>query len=1137
MDTVSIAGSWDVQTALEWNNSDLKVVDSCIHQLIEKQAHLHPDNLSVDAWDGQLTYKELDQAANRFAHLLVVDYGVQTGDLIPVCFEKSVWFTVAILGINKAGGAWVPIDPSHPQLRHQQVVQQTGAKIAVASLTSADICHDLVPHVITLCEALDTRLTRRSKEWSMRPPTVNITPSSAAYVLFTSGTTGIPKGVVMQHRSVCTSQIAIARRLNITPDVRLLQFSAYVFDVSVGEIIGSLVSGACVCVPSEHDRMNGLRQFINAMDVNWAYLTPTFARTLKPADLPSLKLLLLAGEAVSKDVFEMWFGKVRLVNGWGPAETCVFSAMHEWKSIRQSPLTIGRPVGGLCWIVDPQDPQRLAPLGCIGEVVVQGPTLLREYLSDPAQTEGATVTTLPDWAPNRTSANWSRFYKTGDLGFYNMDGTVEYVGRKDTQIKIRGLRVELGAVEQQIRDTLTGVRDVAVDVLKTNTGSNLIAYLSFSESKGAGQSFTEDTLLPLTSDLESQITSMLGKLRVSLPRYMIPALFIPCSYLPVITSGKLDRKGLRNLTASLGADKLAKYALVGGKKRAPKTTMEIHLRAIWSQVLNIPLESIGRDDSFMVLGGDSITAIQFVTTLRDQGMVITVNDIFTDPRLSAVATKIIDAENELDYTAAPFSILPSNEVDTVKAAIRDQCDISSEQEIEDAYPCTGLQEGLMALAVKQPGSYVAKYVYRLPRHINPSRFKSAWDRTVQLCPILRTRIVTVDGASIQAVIPENAKWEDTDGMDLRSVMNKAKTIEMDYGSRLSRYAFVTDDKTNEQYFALIIHHTVFDGWSLNVLLGTLISFYRGEAPPTLQPYSSFVNYTAQLDPAVAAAYWTQQLEGAQRATFPRAITTPGYKPVSRVMKTSMPFPMLMDNSITKATILRAAWAVVLARYCDTKDVCFGTSVSGRQAPIAGINLMAGPAVATVPVRVRLDSQKGVSSFLKDIQQQAVEMVPHEQFGLRNISKLSINAKEACDFSSLMVIQPMQQLAASAEDPDAVLLATDPEAYGVEEATEGYFSYPLVLQCLVYDEKVDLVMSYDSGVLNETQLRGVAQHLTQAIQQLLKKRVKSAKSLSHKSSSRSLSHKSSSKSLKHKSSSKSLARKASSQALPPLPGGA
>jgi len=757
-----------------------------VHHLIESQAQLRPDMPAINAWDYNFTYSQLDAAANRLAHYLVDSYGVSLDDLVHVCFEKSAWFIVAILAINKAGAAWVPLDPSHPIDRQRQAVRQTAAKLALTSPANAELCASLVANVIEVTQTLDEGLSGDLRT-SSTPPNCNVTPQNAAYVLFTSGSTGIPKGLVIEHRSVCTSQKAICERLGLTPDVRMLQFASFVFDLCVGEIIAPLISGACVCVPSDDTRLNDLKGFIQKMSVNWAILTPSFARTLHPDDAISLKLLVLAGEAVTRDVFNMWFGKVRLINGWGPAETCVFSTIHEWTSATESPLTIGRPVGGSCWIVEPEDDRSLAPLGCIGEIVIQGPTLLREYLSNAKATKDSIITTLPEWAPRRSSP-WNRLYKTGDLCFYNPDGSIQFSGRKDTQVKIRGLRVELSDVEYHIQASMPSIQQVAVDVLKTESSVDLVSYLCLGKESQSPENSSEGMFLPLTAELESQITAMIGYLNVTLPQYMIPTIFIPCRYMPLINSAKLDRNKLRALTKLLDRKELEIYSLLSSQKRSPETEMESQLQKIWAQVLNIPQESIGRDDSFLRIGGDSISAISLVSFARNSGITVTVRDIFNDPRLSAVAAAAVTIVSEDTFEAEPFGLLPPGiDVTAIHSQVREQCRLTAIQSIEDAYPCTTLQEGLIALAVKQPGSYIATHVFRIPEHVDVQRFKEAWELTVNICSNLRTRVVLLEGHSIQVLIKDDIAWEATNGSSVESVRTSLKQNHMAYGSRLCRY--------------------------------------------------------------------------------------------------------------------------------------------------------------------------------------------------------------------------------------------------------------------------------------------------------------------------------------------------------------
>lgn len=1008
---------------------------------------------------------------------------VQRGDLIHTCFEKSAWFFVAMLAINKAGAAWVPLDPSHPLQRQQQVVKQTQSKLALASTANLALCNKLIGRALEVNALLDESLAARQEAAQFKPDS-GVTPNDVAYVLFTSGSTGTPKGLVMEHRAVCTSQTAIGKRLRLTPGIRMLQFASFVFDLCIGEIIGGLVLGACLCIPSEHDRMNNLSQFICDKRVDWAYLTPAFARTLRPEDVPGLELLLLAGEAVTRDLLDTWFGKVRLVNAWGPAETCVASSLHEWTSINESPMTIGKPVAGFLWIMDPEEPTRLAPLGSVGEVMVHSPTLLRHYLADPDKTKASTVENLPDWIPKRTEPHWGRFFRTGDLCSWNPDGTVEFQSRKDTQVKIRGLRVELEEVEHHVRTALAGPRQVVVDVLRTDAGASLAAYFCFNdETRMDTQHDPSVMFLSIDGDIKAKVSTAIGKLGVSLPSYMVPTFFIPCSYMPSIASTKLDRNALKNTTLTLSQDALTHYALQDGEKQAPTTEPEQRLQQLWSAVLKVPLESIGRDDSFLRLGGDSITAIRLVSRARESGLIITVKDIFDDPRLSSIAEKMIPADGDEDIFSEvePFSLV-SQEKGMTEPRLAELCELWPGQVIEDAYPCTGLQEGLMALAAKQPGSYMARYVYRLPATVDIARFRAAWARTVEACGNLRTQIIQAEGESLQALVAGDVEWEQTAGLTLRQAMEKAQSFQMQYGTRLCRYAVIEEQKGN-RYFALTIHHAVHDGWTLQLVFETLYNAYAGLDLQPLDRYAGFIRYTANLDADKAGQYWSEQLRGAKRAAFPPLSYKAGVQHSSRVMKTNIVFPASTQSSITKATILRAAWAIVLARYSDTDDVCFGVTVSGRQAPVPGLERMPGPAVATVPVRLRLNQEQPVLDFLHDVQTGAAATVPYEQFGLRNILKLGEDVSEACDFSSLLVIQPMQHTPQENGD-DTLLTNTTDEEYGMEEALEGYYTYPLVVQGHVFDKGAALMLTYHADVLSQSKLENLTRHFDYVVQQLL-----------------------------------------------------
>lgn len=1102
LSAISVSGPWDLQQFQLLNRDQPHIIESCFHHLFEDQAKVRPDATAICAWDFQFTYRELNQAADRLAVHLIKEHDVKTEDLIHVLFNKSAWYVVSILAINKAGGAWVPLDPSHPAQRLRSIATQTGARLTLVSSDTKAVFSTPNCKTVEIGPELDIILQK--SEPRLERPESNVSPHNAAYVLFTSGSTGVPKGFVMEHRSVCTSQVAITKRLDFNSEVRILQFATFAFDLSVGEIVAPLISGACVCIPSEEIRMNGLTDYIRDTNINWAFLTPSFIRTISPADVPTLDLLVLAGEAVSRDILDLWFGKVRLFNGWGPAETCVFSTLHEWQSINESPLTIGKPVGGFCWIVDPQDPQKLAPTGTLGEVVIQGPTLLREYLHDSMRTEAAMVTSLPDWAPRREHHLWNQFYKSGDLCSYNSNGSIEFSSRKDTQVKIRGLRIELGEVAYNIREALQNVCQIAVDIFESDTGPTLIAYLCYNHdiaTAATNAPETEDIFLQLSPELEEEFSAMSGQLSVTLPRYMIPTIFIPCRFMPFITSTKMDMKTLQLAASQLSQEQIANYSLISKNKRAPETEIEKRVQALWASLLKLPPASIGLDDSFLRIGGDSITAIHFISEARDAGIDITFKAIFDDPRLFAVATQAKEANiiNDKVLHVSPYSLLDEDSYKCCAGnGLREECSLTSEQLVEDIMPCTKFQEGLMVLSVKQPGSYMGKYVYRLPNHVNIDGIKAAWEQTVALCGNLRTRIVLLkNGNTVQVVIKESVKWE-TKSRTLASVMAEVKRTDMTYGSPLSLFT-LAQAENGDDYVVWTLHHAIFDGWTLRVMLQVLHDAYRGHQISKPIPYAHFVKFTLELDNDVVARYWRNELDNATKASFPRARATDTFCGVIRNFEKTIVLPGTSSSVITKATILRATWALLLARYCNADDVCFGTSVSGRQTPVPGLMNMPGPVVTTVPVRIRLDGEQTVSKYLQMVQSQATEMVSFEQYGLSNILKLGPDIKEACDFSSLFVIQPRTYLDSvnnqSGDSSDVLMVRDVTEGGSAEELMQGYFNYPLVIQGHMFDDSIELLLTYDSSILSGHTIEALSYQFDHVAKQLFKEDETPLKSIS------------------------------------------
>ncbi|PHH61638.1 hypothetical protein CDD81_8102 [Ophiocordyceps australis] len=611
-------------------------------------------------------------------------------------------------------------------------------------------------------------------------------------------------------------------------------------------------------------------------------------------------------------------------------------------------------------------------------------------------------------------------------------------------------------------------------------------------ARGNGEpEWTAALVLAKPRDSEQEAATVIKharkQLRKLFDKSLVPKRWIVLDHFPTTDLGLVDEQRLAQsllMGTSAAAHGLTtkerRRALIDGTNKSDSVEvnepeMVTVLQALWAQVLLVDASQIKHDDNFLRRGGDSILAIQLSTAALEYGINLPTRAILQNPELvrMAAAAQISD-EDAHDALQEPFETLAISKRDEILVEIEGQCALESGAKVVDAYPCSPLQEGLMALALKQPGSYISRFVWRLDNGANVRLFRQAWQKTVELCAILRTRIVRASSSHYQAVIEGSQSWEEHGEHGIRAFMENFENIEMGYGSCLCRYALVTEG--SKTYFAIIVHHAVFDGLSMRLILDTLHQAYQGLVPSTPKPYVGFINYVQSVESDEAAAsYWAGQLQGARQALFPNRGSRSGRfasHDGSSLVKRSFAFPKKEATSITKATVLRAAWALLLAQYCDTQDVCFGTTVSGRHAPVAGLQTMAGPVIATVPVRIKIDADQTVSEFLVSVQSQANEMTAFEQFGLQRIAKVCSDAKEACEFNSLFVIQPAQHLESTATS-SRLLLQDGLERHLSQQSMEKYFNYPFVVQPWVTDDSVELEMTYDRQVLTEFQLEAFA----------------------------------------------------------------
>ena len=1061
------------QKILKWNACLPPTVDDFVHKIFERQARTQSISTpAVCGWDGNFTYKQLDRLSTRLASLLAgLGVGIET--YVPICFEKSSWAIVAMLGIMKAGGAFVPLDPTHPLSRWRHIADSVGAKLVLCSSQYQAKLSEAAEKSLVVDNKL---LTQRGNNLS--PVALHkATTANTAYIIFTSGTTGLPKGTIVEHAAFCTSATEHARTMFMRSDSRVFQFASYTFDASIMEILSTLIVGGCVCVPSDQDRMSDIPGAIERMNVTWTLLTPSVAKILDPKTVPSLKVLVTGGEAMSSGHIAKWRGNnVALVNAYGPSETAVIATtstkVNETGEVVNDDVgTIGGAVGGRNWVVDPNNFNRLVPVGGIGELLVEGRHVARGYLKNEKKTIEAFVTG-PVWRKDNTFGDLDgreeRMYRTGDLVRYNSDGTLTYIGRKDTQIKLNGQRIELGEIEHHVKVNLPESTQSAVELVvpaSRNAAKALAAFFSFADGdkpESSDISTLDEILLPMSSQAQSISKTLESALNGALPAYMVPTIYVPITKMPWTASGKLDRHRLRNLVSMLSRDEILPYKLAGfTKKRAPASEMEKKLAKQWENALRLPAGSVGLDDNFFRLGGDSVAAMRLVNSIRSERLSLTVVSIFEKPRLFEMANACSALENDRLPELKPFSLLRDSEpITDIQDEASEQCHIDKKL-IQDVYPCSSLQEGLITLSIKQPGAYVARNIFRLDHSMDIQRFKAAWQKAVDEIDILRTRILhTKSGKFLQVVLQgEPITWNTAES--LQAVPTETLLPEYN-GSLLTRYTIVQGKSSKDRYLVWSIHHALYDGWSLPMVLERVNTIYsNGVSTVPRVAYARFVKYLLETDPQASDSFWKSRLAGASPLHFPQVPATASDD--TRDMKMlahSLPVSRdIAGMEITMSTLIRAAWAVVIAAYTGSEDVIFGQTLAGRDIPVQGVTDVIGPTLTTVPTRIEVSRGLDLNQFLEKVQKIATDSIPYQHAGLQHIKRLSSDTALACDFQNLLVVQP-------AEDKSQPWL-WQPEDDG---AAVNFFTYPLVLECKVANGEIKIDAHHDQSIISGWQVQ-------------------------------------------------------------------
>jgi amino acid adenylation domain-containing protein len=623
----------EYETIHKWNQTEAYYPLECIHQQFEAQVERTPDDVAV-VFEGQkLTYRELNQRANQLAHYLQT-WGVQLETPVGICVERSLEMVIGILGILKAGGCYVPLEPAYPTSRLTYIINETQVPVVLTQekllqkllgFTSPQASTSKVLNK-TLCLCLDTDW----QEITHKPdnnPTINVNPENAIYIIYTSGSTGTPKGVINTHRGVSNRLYWMQQQYGLQIGEAVLQKTPFSFDVSVWEFFWTLLNGGCLVMakPGGHQDPNYLLEIIAQHKITTLHFVPTMLGVfLETPNLNercrSLKRVICSGEALSIEIQNRFFQHLdaELHNLYGPTEAAI--DVTYWQCQPNNNLhtvPIGRPIANI-QIYLLNDYLQPVPLGVPGEIYIGGVGVARGYWQRPDLTAERFIGGLGENFPPTPLHPYTPtpIYKTGDLARYLPDGSLEYLGRLDNQVKFRGLRIELGEIEAVINQHPDVQQAVVILDSKQSDNQRLVAYVVQKSNSLESPDFT--------NELEKLLASQL-------PEYMLPSVFVMLSELPLLPNGKINRQALPQPETVRHANQ--SYV-------APRNSTETIIANILADVLR--LERVGIDENFFELGGNSLSAIRVTSRLREAFQLdLPLHSVFEKPTIAGLAERIM----------------------------------------------------------------------------------------------------------------------------------------------------------------------------------------------------------------------------------------------------------------------------------------------------------------------------------------------------------------------------------------------------------------------------------------------------------------------------------------------------------------
>jgi len=936
----------------EWNRTDAPYPDqSCLHERFEAQAQRTPHAVAVVFEDRELTYGELNGRANRLAHHLR-SLGVGPDERVGICVERGLEMVVGLLGVLKAGGAYLPLDPGYPEERLVHMARDSAPVVLLTHGALAARLSGVELPVVALDE---------DAEWWGRQPDTNperggLTPEHLAYVIYTSGSTGRPKGVQLVHRAVSNLVHWYMGATRISERDAVLVVTSFSFHLTQRNLLAPLFAGARLHLAREPFDPRAITSRVAASAISMMSITPTAFQALVEADperaIGGMRMVVFGGEAVNpRQLARVPHPRPELLNVYGPTEGTGVAASH---SIRAEPagypgrsVPLGRPIpNARIYVLDGAGEP--VPVGVAGELYIGGAGVTRGYRNRAAQTAERF---LPDPFGGEPGA---RLYRTGDLGRWLPDGTVEFMGRDDAQVKVRGFRVELGEIEARLAEH-AAVHEAVVAAREVGPGDDRLVAYYVGAPTGA--------------------EALRAHLAERLPDYMVPAAYVRLPALPLTANGKLDRRAL----PAPGGDAFARRGY-----QAPVGGTETALAEIWSELLGV--ERVGVHDNFFELGGHSLLAMRVLSRVRQVFAVeLPPQTIFVTPTMARMAWQVEDLHR------AGLPVLPA----------------VARVERTGPTPLSFAQERLWFLDQLQPGSafYNIPAALRLRGALDAEALERALGEIVRRHEALRTTFTDRDGTPLQVIAPFGGfrvPVRDLSGLDgaareaqVRRLASEDATEPFDLAAGPLFRASLLRLDAEEHVLLVCMHHVVSDGWSMGVLFRELSALYgafrEGRTSPLRELPVQYADYALWQRRHLRAdavegelAYWRERLAGA-----PALLELPTDHPRPAVQSyrgtreaVELPGELLArlralgrSEGTTLYMTLLAAFQVLLSRYSGSEDVVVGSPIAGRTR--REVEELIGFFVNTLVLRTDLGGDPSFREVLRRVREAALGAYAHQ----------------------------------------------------------------------------------------------------------------------------------------------------------------